>query len=199
MRQRSGSGLNASVRAVNKAFPDVKDYRNWPLIRLFLPHAQACAEMIDRWELAFKEAGRLCNQVGYYLDDHARYVEAEEFYKRAIAIGEKTLGPEHPDLATGSTTWRSSTEDQGQYEQAEPLYQRAIAIGEKTLGPEHPDLATWLNNLAILYTDQGQYEQAEPLYQRAIAIEREGVRARASRPGNPAQQPGEPLLRARPV
>ncbi len=73
-----------TVQAVNKAFPDVGDYRNWPLIRLFLPHAQTCAEMIDRWELVFNEAGRLCNEVGVYLDDHARYVEAEEFKKRAV-------------------------------------------------------------------------------------------------------------------
>lgn len=29
-----------------------------------------------------------------------KYVEADPLYLRAIEIGEKTLGPEHPDLAT---------------------------------------------------------------------------------------------------
>ena len=159
-----------TVQAVNDAFPDVMDYRNWPLHQQFLPHAQTCFALIDQWKFDFNEAARLSNQVGYYLDDHARYTEAEGCVQRAIDIGEKTLGPEHPNLATrlnnlGSLYWK-----QGKYEEAEPLYQRAIAIGEKTLGPEHPDLAIRLNNLAMLYKDQGKYEEAEPLYQRAITI-----------------------------
>ena len=88
-----------AVRAVNEAFPDVADYRNWPLCQQFLPHAQTCAALIDQWQFAFSEAGRLCNQVGYYLQDRAQYAEAEIFYQRAITIGEQTLGPEHPNLA----------------------------------------------------------------------------------------------------
>jgi tetratricopeptide (TPR) repeat protein len=158
------------VRAVNEAFPDVTDYRNWPLCQQFLPHTQTCAALVDQWQFAFSEAGRLCNQVGYYLDDRAQYTEAESFYQRANEIGEKTLGPEHPDTATRLNNLAILYKNQGKYEQAEPLYQRAIAIGEKTLGPEHPDLATRLNNLANLYIDQGKYEEAESLYQRAIAV-----------------------------
>ena len=30
-----------------------------------------------------------------------KYDEAEPLFRRAIDIGEKTLGPEHPNLATG--------------------------------------------------------------------------------------------------
>ena len=159
-----------AVRAVNEAFPDVMDYRNWSLIRLFLPHAQTCAESLHRWKLEFREAGRLCNIVGIYLEDHARYAEAEKFKKRALAIYEKILDLEDPELATTLNNLAHLYTNQGQYEQAEPLFQRAIAIGEKALGPEHPDLATRLNNLANLYKERGQYEQAEPLYQRAVAI-----------------------------
>ncbi len=32
-----------------------------------------------------------------------KYAEAEPFYKRALAISEKALGPEHPDVARPST------------------------------------------------------------------------------------------------
>jgi len=86
------------VKAVNQAFPDVKDYRNWPRCQQYLPHAQICVDLIDSWEFTFPEAGRLLNELGFYLDDRAQYVEAEPLYQRAIAIGGKTLGPEHPDL-----------------------------------------------------------------------------------------------------
>ena len=53
-------------------------------------------------------------------------------------IGEKTLGPEHPDLATRLNNLAILYNTQGKYEQVEPLYQRAIAIREKVFGPEHP-------------------------------------------------------------
>jgi hypothetical protein len=56
-----------TVRAVNKAFPAVKDYRNWPRCQQFLPHAQTCVALIDQWQFVFPEVGRLYNQVGYYL------------------------------------------------------------------------------------------------------------------------------------
>ncbi len=160
-----------AVRAVNQTFPDATDYRNWSLCQQYLPHALVCATWIDTCEFAFPEAGRLLNRVGYYLVDRAAlYAEAEPLYQRAIAIGEKTLGPEHPDLAIKLNNLAILYAKQGKYAEAEPLYQRAIAIGEKTLGPEHPDLATRLNNLANLYANQDKYAEAEPLYQRAIAI-----------------------------
>jgi len=158
------------VKAVNRAFPDVKDYRNWARCQQYLPHAQVCVDLIDTWEFTFSEARVLLNQLGYYLGQRAQYEEAEPLYQRAIAIGEKTLGPEHPDLATGLNNLAELYRNQGKYEEAEPMYKRAIAIGEKTLGPEHPLLAIYINNLANLYRDQGKYEEAEPLYQRAIAI-----------------------------
>jgi tetratricopeptide (TPR) repeat protein len=90
--------------------------------------------------------------------------------QRALAIGEKILGPEHPDLATRLNNLAEFYRAQGRSAEAEPLYQRALAIGEKTLGPEHPDLAIQLNNLALLYQATGRYAKAEPLLQRALAI-----------------------------
>jgi tetratricopeptide (TPR) repeat protein len=104
----------------------------------------------------------------YYAQDD--YKEAEQFLQRALAIDEKTLGPNHPEVATSLNNLANLYYYQGKYEQAEPLFQRAIAIGEKGLGPEHHTLATRLNNLATLYHDQGKYEQAELLFQHAIAI-----------------------------
>src|SRR5206468_2867974 len=130
-----------------------------------------CFTLIEQWQYTFAEAGSLCNEVGYYLDDRAQYPEAAAWYQQAIAIDEKVFGPGHPSLATDLNNLATLYKNQGKYEQAEPLFQRAIAIGEKVLGPEHPDLATWLNNLANLYKNQGKYEQAEPLFQRAIAID----------------------------
>jgi NB-ARC domain-containing protein len=81
------------VKAVYQAFPDVTGYRNWPRCKQYLPHAQVCVDLIASWEFTFFEAGGLLNRLGYYLKQRAQYVEAEPLYLRAIAIGEKTLGP----------------------------------------------------------------------------------------------------------
>ena len=128
----------------------MRDYRNWPLHRQFLPHAQACLALIDQWKFEFSEAGRLSNQVGYYLDDHARYTEAEGCYLRAIAIGEKALGPEHPNLAIRLNNLANLYSEQGKYEEAESLFKRAITIDEKALGPEHPNSVMDRGNYAAL-------------------------------------------------
>ena len=99
-----------------------------------------------------------------------RYAEAEPLYKRALAIREKALGPDHPDVGTALNNLAALYRAQGRYAEAEPLYKRALAIREKALGPDHPDVGTSLNNLAALYRAQGRYAEAEPLYKRALAI-----------------------------
>jgi tetratricopeptide (TPR) repeat protein/CHAT domain-containing protein len=99
-----------------------------------------------------------------------RHDQALTDLTRALAIREKTLGPDHPDVASSLNTLAGLYYAQGQYAQAEPLYKRALAINEKVFGPDHLSVATGLNNLAYLSSTQGQYAQAEPLYKRSLAI-----------------------------
>ncbi len=80
-----------------------------------------------------------------------KYAEAEPLHKRSLAIREKALGPEHPDVATDLDALGDLYLDQGKYIDAEPLLNRALAIREIVIGPEHPRLATSLNTLAALY------------------------------------------------
>ena len=43
---------------------------------------------------------RSLNNLAVLYSDQGRYAEAEPLYKRALAIREKALGPDHPDVAT---------------------------------------------------------------------------------------------------
>jgi esterase/lipase superfamily enzyme/tetratricopeptide (TPR) repeat protein len=99
-----------------------------------------------------------------------RYADAEPLYKRSLAIREKALGPNHPDVGTLLNNLAELYRVQGRYADAEPLYKRGLAIREKALGPNHPDVGTSLNTLAALYLAQGRYADAEPLYKRGLAI-----------------------------
>jgi tetratricopeptide (TPR) repeat protein len=138
------------VKTINLAFPDVTDYRNWPRCQQYLPHAQVCVDLIVTWEFTFKEAGRLLNQLAYYLEDRAQYTDAEPLFKRAIAIGEKTLGPENPGLATGLNNLALLYKTQGNYEEAETLLKRALAIYEHKFGTNHPSTRSIRENYESL-------------------------------------------------
>src|SRR3984893_14599216 len=115
------------------------------------------------------EASKLDDQANA-LYEKGRYAEADPLYKRSLAIREKALGPDHPDVAASLNNLALLYDQQGRHVDAEPLYKKALAIWEKALGPDHPDVATALNNLALLYDAQGRYADAEPLYRRSLAI-----------------------------
>jgi tetratricopeptide (TPR) repeat protein len=98
------------------------------------------------------------------------YASARVLFENALAIREKTLGPEHPDTSAILNNLARLLLARGELAAARPLYERALAIREKVLGPEHPDTAQSLNNLAGLLQAQGDLAAARPLFERALAI-----------------------------
>ena len=77
-------------------------------------------------------------------------------YKRSLAIRERTLGPDHPDVAISLSNLAGLYDKEGRYAEAEPFYQRALTIGENALGNDHPDVALLLSNLAEFYRIQSR-------------------------------------------
>ena len=110
------------------------------------------------------------NSVDAVFKEGARYRLLQPLYERALAIKEKALGPDYPDVATSLNNIAELHRAQGRYEVARPLYERALAIWEKALGPDHPSVAASLHNIAALHYAQGRYEAALPLYERALKI-----------------------------
>ena len=114
-----------------------------------------------------------------------------------MAIKEKALGRDHPDVARSLNNLAGLYRDQGRYADAEPLYQRSLAIREKALGRDHPDVAQSLNNLAALYRNQGRYADAEPLYQRSLAIREKALGRDHPDVASVAEQSGWAVSRAK--
>jgi tetratricopeptide (TPR) repeat protein len=56
--------------------------------------------------------------------EKGQYAKAERLYKRALAIYEKTLGPEHPAVATSLHGLGVINAEQGQY--AKAVLQRLV-------------------------------------------------------------------------
>eukprot|EP00752_Nemacystus_decipiens_P017370 g15565.t2 len=108
--------------------------------------------------------------VGKLFDLQGNYDDAKPLYERSLAIREKVLGPDHPDVASSLNNLAGLLFSLGNYDDAKPLYERSLAIHEKVLGPDHPNVAMGLNNLAGLLYSQGNYDDAKPLYERSLAI-----------------------------
>jgi len=130
--------------------------------------ATTVPEILQALDRQRAEASRLeeadqLTKTGDALYEQGRYPEAEDPYRRALAINEKALGPDHPDVATDLNNLAWLLQATGRYAEAEPLYARALAIWEKALGPDHPAVATSLNSLAFLLDATGRYAEAEPL------------------------------------
>ena len=79
---------------------------------------------------------------------------AVPLYMTALAIYEKTLGPDHPEVAKDLVNLGNAFCDQNQHAEAVPLYLRALAIDQAALGDDHPEVAMDLSNLGIVYRVQ---------------------------------------------
>jgi tetratricopeptide (TPR) repeat protein len=102
-----------------------------------------------------------------------RYAEAQSLLDGVIEMRERTLGPDHPDVATSLMQLADVYACWGRGAEAEPLYLRALAIWEKAFGlfgPDHPDIAQTLNGLARVYRDQERNAEAQAALTRALAI-----------------------------
>src|SRR5271157_2209273 len=78
------------------------------------------------------------NNAAVTLEQAGDYAGAEPLVRRALAIREKALGPDHPDVAACLNNLASLLRTTGDYAAAEPLFRRALAIAEKALAPDDP-------------------------------------------------------------
>jgi tetratricopeptide (TPR) repeat protein/predicted Ser/Thr protein kinase len=116
------------------------------------------------------ERSHLYNAIGVLYDDEGKYDEALAAHRRALAIREKLLGPEHPQVAGSLNNLGDTLDDQGKHDEAVPYYRRALAIREATFGPEHPEVGASLNNLGDALAGAGHHEEALEAFGRALAI-----------------------------
>ncbi len=167
------------IKAIETIFPD-SEYAAWKRCERLLLHALICMEQVsstnENLELTWI-AGKSAN----YLCDHARYVEAEPLYLRALRIREQILGTDHLLVTYPLMGLANLYVSQGKYIKAEPLYLRVLRIREQYLGMDHPDVADPFYGLARLYREQGKYVEAEALYQRALSMWEQALGSNHSR------------------
>jgi tetratricopeptide (TPR) repeat protein len=151
-----------AVHALNAAFP-VANYLNWPLCDRFLPHARQAAELVQRHDLGWDDAGHLLNEAASYLRMRGEYRAAERMHLQGIGIAEQRWGPDHPQVATNYNNISFVYGDQFAFDRAIEWMVRAIsATGDSGTSET---VALEQANLAGFYFYAGRIDEAD----RAIA------------------------------
>ena len=95
--------------------------------------------------------------------------------RRALAIQEKSLGAEHPQVSATLDNLSSIYRRRGQLDTALDLSGRAEQIARKAFGDQHPLACLRANKLAVLYVDLGRLPEAEALLRRVLEIQLQGL------------------------
>jgi tetratricopeptide (TPR) repeat protein len=105
---------------------------------------------------------------------------AETELRRALAVGEASLGPQHRDLTFTLTFLAEALDDQGRFEEAVAIDRRAVAIAEKTFGLGHQVLGEALVDLGVHLGHARHHDEAYDQIRRG-----EAILAKANGPDDP--------------
>jgi hypothetical protein len=72
------------LAALASTFPDPNDHINWPYCERITPHTLLAAHFIEQHDLASESAALLLIKTAFYLNERARYADAEPLLQRAL-------------------------------------------------------------------------------------------------------------------
>jgi hypothetical protein len=94
------------------AFPNASwEVATWPDCRRLLPHVLTAAKHAERLGVAGEQVSWLLDRASAYLRGRGLSRQAEPVARRALAITEAALGPDHPDVANRRGGARSRPPD----------------------------------------------------------------------------------------
>jgi tetratricopeptide (TPR) repeat protein len=130
----------------------------------------AALEQAEKYGLEDLRVADAANDLAVVYANSGKPLEAELLFSRALAIGEKGLGADHPGVGATVQNLGILYATQERYREAEPLLKRSLAINLKEYGGKHARTALSLKTLSSFYAIQGQMGEAERLIQKSLAI-----------------------------
>jgi len=105
----------------------------------------------------------LLRQAGNHMDALAGFLEA-------LALRQKTLGENHPEVGSSFRSIGQLYVDLGKYPEAESYLLKAIAIQEVIEPDRNVELASSYSGLGLLYTRMGDFDRSELYNYKALEI-----------------------------
>src|SRR6185503_5387556 len=113
----------------------------------------------------------LLNDLGAVYIFHGHREEALKADLDAVAMKEKALGRDHPDVAMSEDNVAIALAEAGRNQEALGHVDRAVALLENGLGAGHPDVAIALSNRGEILNALGRFAEARQALERARVIE----------------------------
>jgi tetratricopeptide (TPR) repeat protein len=110
------------------------------------------------------------NDEGLLLAQQGRFDAARERFVQAVALKERALGKEHPDVAISVGNLSHMEKELGLFPEALAHAERAIAIFTDHGDPNCASLAQAHDARGDVLVELGRYEEAAAAYRRALAI-----------------------------
>jgi serine/threonine protein kinase len=134
-------------------------------------NAQAVLQRLGGHELLH---AWLLNNLGGLHELKGEGDEALQSQQEALALKQKALGHDHPDVGVSEGNVAVALQALGRSQEALQHVDRSIDILENGLGAGHPDLATQLSNRGEILNALGRYRDARASFEQArIVWERE--------------------------
>ncbi|CAF0899916.1 unnamed protein product [Adineta steineri] len=115
------------------------------------------------------------HQLGSITMDQGKYEEALTYYEQSLSINQKTLPPNHPDLASSYVGIALVYCSIGDYPKALSSHEKALKIKQESLPPNHPDLAASYNNIGGVHYNMGNYPEALSSHEKALEIQQQSL------------------------
>jgi len=118
-------------------------------------------ELLRAWQL---------NNIGLVRGLRGDYGAALLAQEQALALKERALGHEHPDVGVSEGNIAIELQGLSRFQEALAHVDRAIALIETGYGAGHPGLATQLNNRGQILAALGSQREARQAFERARII-----------------------------
>jgi tRNA A-37 threonylcarbamoyl transferase component Bud32/tetratricopeptide (TPR) repeat protein len=121
------------------------------------------------------------------------FAGALQFFKQAVALKERELGPEHPDVGISVVSVGIALTELGHLDEALKEFDRGLAIASAHGDPDGPFVAGALNCKGELLRMMGRNNEARALLERSVAVY-DRFPAQPPQIGSPLESLGEMSL-----
>ena len=132
---------------------------------IFISSADTLIKNEDRDSLVY------VTKIASVLDELAYYSESLCYCMKVLAIREKVLPENHPDVATSYNNVGGAYGELGDHKKQLEYYLRALAMQEKVLPDNYSYIALLYNNVGSAYGELGESKKALEYSLKALAIQ----------------------------
>ena len=116
--------------------------------------------------------GRIFNISGAVYERLEKYSRAKDLYEKALTIGVKILGVDHPNVARSYNNLANVYYRFGDLKQAKEFHYKALIIKKAVFHEDHAEVAASYNNVALVLNDMEKHYQAKNLHKKALEIQK---------------------------